>query len=63
MKVDTALKLSQSKAFQDWRVATRKAVADMTDTAPAPDVLALMRAEVNAMREDHQPPARIPRGA
>lgn len=57
MKIYTALKLTQSKSFQEWRAATRKAVVDMTDTAPVPDVLAIMRAEVNAMRTEQQPPA------
>ncbi len=58
MKLALAQRTIQSKLFQDWRAATRKAVADLKDTAPAGDVLKFMLTEVAAMRAEYPRPAK-----
>lgn len=55
MRLALAQRTIQSKTFQDWRAATRKAVADLKDIAPADDVLQLMITEVSTMRAEVRP--------
>jgi len=58
MKLALAQRTIQSKTFQDWRGATRKAVADLKDTAQAEAVLQLMLTEVATMRAEYPRPVK-----
>ncbi|MCX7004659.1 MAG: hypothetical protein NTV22_15485 [bacterium] len=50
MKLQTAMSITQSKSFQEWKSATTKAVGESKSAGHDPaDVLRCMNSEITAM--------------